>query len=128
MTFDETMTLDDAIGRAFTGLDWGERWLFVLAGDSLAEARATLRAMELFTKHRLFYDRRLMELRHTETHGVVRVIPESSFVEVRGVRGLSFGKIVASPGIDIDTYEALAPCLIPTGGNFVGVVPSDWRR
>lgn len=64
-----------------------------------------------------------MELRSRETHGMIRVIPKSSFAEANGVRGLSFQKIVTSPGISIDVYDVLAPCLIPTGGSFVGVVP-----
>lgn len=123
MRFDELMTVDEAMGRAIAGLGSGERWLFALAGDDLAEARGLLGSVSLSAGHRLLCRKRFMELRDGASRGMVRVIPASSFVEANGVRGFSFDKIVSSPGIDVGVYDVLAPCLIPTGGNFVGVVP-----
>lgn len=123
MRFDELMTVDEAMGRAIAGLGSGERWLFALAGDDLAEARGLLGSVSLSAGYRLLHHKRLMELRDGASRGMVRVIPADSFVETNGVRGFSFEKIVSSPGIDVYVYDVLAPCLIPTGGNFVGVVP-----
>lgn len=123
MRFDELMTLDEAMGRAIAGLGSGERWLFALAGDDLTEARGLLGSVSLSAGYRLLHCNRLMELRDGAHRGMVRVIPATSLVETNGVRGFSFEKIVSSPGIDIGVYEVLAPCLMMTGGNFVGVVP-----